>query len=150
MIKILLIGDIDEVFKIPELMNAEIMHSTDVDEALELTKTQHFDCIILDCEQPECDSELVIGKLIEEEIVSPIIIVDNHGDEVRAVKTIKAGAYDYLPRNRLNLKSLIQVIKSAIKSSETKVETVKKLNEIREVIKKLNGKFVYSTVAVHG
>ncbi|MBT8136474.1 MAG: protein kinase [Gammaproteobacteria bacterium] len=51
-----------------------------------------------------------------EEGCPPIIFLTAAGDELLAVRAIKAGAHDYLPKNRLTNEMLINSIRDAIRS----------------------------------
>lgn len=79
--------------------------------ALELLKTNKYDCIFLDYLLPGTDGLMLLRKLKTEGIKTPIIIITSQGDEKVAVEMMKSGASDYIVKTQidpLNIKKLIQ------------------------------------------
>ena len=48
----------------------------------------------------------------------PVIFMTSHGDELLAVKAIKSGAEDYIPKQKINHAFIIKVIKNAVRKGK--------------------------------
>ena len=48
----------------------------------------------------------------------PVIFMTSHGDELLAVKAIKSGAEDYIPKQKINHDFIIKVIKNAVRKGK--------------------------------
>ena len=77
--------------------------------------TGFFDVILLDYRLPDIDGLQLIAKLKSLNLRSPIIILTGQGDEEIAVEVMKAGAVDYLSKAKIESKSFVKAIKSAIR-----------------------------------
>lgn len=111
--KILLIDD-DEVDRmaIKRILEDkfEIVEAENGNDALKLLKEVSFDLIILDYMLKDTDG-FSLFEVMREIISIPVIIVTGQGDEELAVKFVKAGAFDYIPKNKISPEFLIKVSK---------------------------------------
>ncbi len=114
---ILIIDDdkIDRQIIIRALKSGEItsnvLEADDEETALAFLTTHTIDLIFIDYQLPGSDGLTILRRLKDKEITIPIIMLTGHGDETIAVEVMKAGAYDYCPKNKITpdfLKKLIQ------------------------------------------
>ena len=93
---------------------------------LEDYSPQQAGCIVLDVSMPGMSGVELQNELINRGFVSPIIFITGHGDVPLAVKTIKAGAIDFLekPFRQTALLELIeQAFEEDLQNRATKTET---------------------------
>lgn len=114
---ILIIDDdkIDRQIIIRALKSGEVasnfLEADDEETALAFLTTHTIDLIFIDYQLPGSDGLTILRRLKDKEITIPIIMLTGHGDETIAVEVMKAGAYDYCPKNKITpdfLKKLIQ------------------------------------------
>ena len=74
------------------------------------------DCTLLDFNLPDMDGIEVLAKLQGDasRVSFPVIMLTAFGDEALAVKAMKAGAMDYLPKGQVNADTLRQILTNAI------------------------------------
>ena len=73
-----------------------------------------FDCIFLDYLLPGDNGLLLIKKIREKGIQTPVVIITSQGNESIAVELMKAGASDYLVKNDINAQSLGKVLRNIL------------------------------------
>lgn len=104
-------------------------------EALEKFRLEDFDCILVDYNLPDTDGITLLTEF--QQIcnrTATIVLLTGQGDERIAVKAMKSGALDYLPKSDLNSPLLITVVESAIE----KASLVRKLEESRQELIRSN------------
>ncbi|MCX6352952.1 MAG: response regulator [Bacteroidetes bacterium] len=113
--KILLVDD-DEVDQISfrrAMKETSIRHLiTEVDNApsaLEMASND-FDCIFLDYLLPGSDGLAILKKIRDKNVYIPVVVVTSQGSEQIAVEMMKAGALDYVVKDKLNSESLKKLI----------------------------------------
>jgi diguanylate cyclase (GGDEF)-like protein/PAS domain S-box-containing protein len=115
-------------FVVDEISNSSLM--------LEVLKTKKFDCIILDYVLSDTTGIDIIKDLIDFKINTPVIMMTGQGDELIAVKALKAGAYDYLPKSILSHNDaqeiLTYTIQNAINLFKIKYERERTTNSLRK------------------
>jgi len=79
----------------------EFDEAVDAEEAFNYIKNVEYDCILLDYILPDLTGIQFIEKLNEDNVSIPVIMLTGKGDESLAVKVLKAGAYDYIPKIQL-------------------------------------------------
>lgn len=131
----ILISDDDEVdrmiiIRALEPLHAEVTQTATGTEALEKCRQQQFDCIIIDHLLPDYDSMQLIPEIRECASATPIIVVTGFGNELLAVKMLKAGAVDYIPKDKINAEVLSQAIREAVDDHRA---TSSSLNSLREI-----------------
>ncbi len=115
--------------------------------ALEAFKQKRYDLLVADLRLPDMDGMEVIKKVKTEKPETEIIVITGHGTTATAVKAMKLGARDFLPKpfTEEQIKASIddalkeQLVAEAdeIPSRETG-ESDRKLIQKREVIQALN------------
>jgi CheY-like chemotaxis protein len=101
---------------------ADIREAATGEEALKLLNKEIFDCIILDYQLPDCNSATLIKIIREMGFTIPIVVTTNCGDELIAVEMMKAGAQDYVPKDKAP-ELLIRAITNAIELKKTSVQS---------------------------
>jgi signal transduction histidine kinase len=83
-------------------------------DALAMCREQAIDCVLVDYEMPDMDGLTLVRLLREEYPFLPIILCTGAGDELLAAETLKSGATDYFPKNRMSPVALRRAINTAI------------------------------------
>jgi len=83
-------------------------------EALEICREQEVDCVLVDYEMPDMDGLTLVRLLREQYPFLPIILCTGAGDELLAAETLKSGATDYFPKNRMSPVAPCRAINNAI------------------------------------
>jgi len=103
-------------------------------ESLRIILEEKPDCILLDYVLEETDGLQILNGFKEKNINIPVIMLTGYGDEILAVKALRSGAFDYIPKNLLKDKSasefLIHSIKNAVKLSTIAFEKQKAEDEL--------------------
>ena len=125
-------------------------------DSFAMLEQERFDLVFLDHILNEGTSIDYLRAVETEGIETPIIVVTGHGDEMLASKVIQMGAYDYLPKSRINSESLARVINNTlerfrlrndVKRAQSKmaemstVDELTKLHNRRYFIDALEGEF---------
>lgn len=103
------------IIKVLNSLNADIDEVTDCKECLEYICKNNYDCAIIDHVMPDCNGIELIETLRKKEIDIPVIITTGHGDEILVVKMLKAGAYDYIPKDKMSPELMTHSVKGALK-----------------------------------
>mgnify|MGYP004457596187 FL=1 len=72
----------------------------------------HYDVIFSDIKMPQMDGVEVLGKLVDEGVDSPVVMISGHADINTAVDCIKKGAFDFIEKP-LDLNRVLITIKNA-------------------------------------
>ncbi len=160
-INILVVDDSEDVFEgikaflgDQDLINMSWAANTK--EALTMLGQGQFDMIFLDHFLKEGTSIDFLGKIQKEGVETPVIVFSGHGDEMLASQVIQLGAYDYLPKSRINSESICRVINNTlerarlrndVKKAQAKmaemsvVDELTKLHNRRYFVEALEGEF---------
>ena len=88
------------------------------EEALEKVEQSGFKCILLDCALPGGAGVGWVRRLQQSAPLVPVIALSRHGGEDLAVEMLKAGAHDYLNKNRLDGTILRDAVLAAVEKAE--------------------------------
>ena len=124
---ILSLEDSDDDF---EMLNAvlsdhkqiSLSRSNSIEDALQVLKQNHFDLILLDYLLPDGNGLDFLRNIEKEGSEIPAVVITGQGDEMIAKQVIQAGAYDYLPKDRIGEKSLLRVIINTLEKARLKRE----------------------------
>ena len=102
------------------------------EEALKLTQTEQFACVLLDYLLPGTNALELLPKLKQNLGGAPVIVLTGHGDEQLAVDMMKAGASDYMSKERLDGRLLERAITQAVSlgSARRKLETAERAQRV--------------------
>ena len=92
-----------------------ITEAATCDEAIDLLKTNTFNCTFLDYGLPDRNGLALVQAARELDIQHPLVVLTGQGDEQIAVELMKAGATDYLPKSQLSPTNLAQILRNAIR-----------------------------------
>ncbi len=84
-------------------------------EAIALVQAQTFDGAFLDYRLPDGDALTLVKQIKGANINLPLIVLTGQGDEQIAVELMKAGAADYLVKDRVSGETLERVLQSAMR-----------------------------------
>lgn len=88
------------------------------EEALELLAGQPFDCLLLDYFVPPTNGLDLLQTLREQAQLPAVVMLTGMGDEDLAVKAMKMGVYDYIPKERIDSSGLCQAVLRAVEENE--------------------------------
>jgi DNA-binding NarL/FixJ family response regulator len=120
--KILLIDDspVDRVMyrsllskNVPGLVFEEASNAR---EGLSLLRLSRYDCVFLDYLMPDGNGLEVLSAL-DRNITSPIIMLTGTDDTDTAVEALKAGARDYLVKDRIDTGTIVSALQGALMDS---------------------------------
>lgn len=94
---------------------AEVEEADSSARALALLQEREFDCVLLDYLLPDGDGLMVVSEARARGIRTPIIILTGQGDEETAVRLMKAGASDYVPKGTITPERLAQSLRTAVR-----------------------------------
>jgi two-component system cell cycle response regulator len=116
-------------------------------DSFTMLKLEKFDMIFLNHVLEEETSIEYLRNVDKEGIETPVIVVTEHGDEMLASHVIQLGAYEYLPRSRINLESLSRVLNSTLeraslrKEVETAYVKMAEMSTVDELTKLYNRRY---------
>ncbi|MEL6902699.1 MAG: response regulator, partial [Cyanobacteria bacterium J06606_4] len=112
--------------------NAVFSEAVDASGALELMDGQKYDFIFLDYNLPGKNGLKLTLDIRSRGVQIPIIVLTGQGDEQTAVELMKAGASDYLPKNKLAPSVIARQMRSAIKVYKAEMLAEEVDRELRE------------------
>ena len=98
----------------------------------QMTMENNYDLIFCDIKMPNLDGIEFLKKVIEEKIISPVIMISGHGDIETAVQTLKIGAYDYIEKP-LDLNRVLTSVKNAFDNRLLKKENLSLKKKIKAI-----------------
>lgn len=126
-ITILSLEDSDDDF---EMLNAvlsdypqiSLTRSNSIADALNVLKQNHFDLILLDYLLSDGNGLDFLNRMEKSGLEIPAVVITGQGDEMIAKQVIQAGAYDYLPKNRIGEGSLLRILTNTLEKARLKRE----------------------------
>ncbi|MCP4351750.1 MAG: response regulator [Desulfobacterales bacterium] len=155
-IKILLIDDSNENLELHENQlkrygYEKIEKAASAAEALEMfSNKRHFDVIVADMWMEESESGFKIVKEGEEKLSSTIIILTVNDNVLDCRKAFKIGAWDYIPKNKVDINPFEELHKSILEAIKFNNEWGNSRDEswISDHIDELTEKFPGQYVAI--
>jgi two-component system cell cycle response regulator len=160
-IDILMVDDSEDVYEIikavlgdQDLIN--MSWAANIKDAMTILRQRQFDMIFLDHFLKDGTSIDFFKNVENEGIDTPIIVVTGYGDEMIASQVIQLGAYEYLPKSKINPESLSRVINHTLERSRLRndvkkahakmaemstVDELTKLHNRRYFVEALEGEF---------
>jgi len=80
---------------------------------------EKYDVLLLDNHLPDMDGIDVLKQLAIKEVLLPVVMVINVGDEALVVQVLRLGAWDYVPKHGDYLRTLPVVLKDAVTEYRT-------------------------------
>ena len=100
---------------------------------IEISKT-NFDLVLCDIKMPKMDGIEVLKKAKEKYAAVPFIMLTGHGNIETAVKAMKYGAYDFIPKPP-DLNRLLTSVRNALEKKDLVVENKKLKRKILDKYK---------------
>ena len=100
---------------------------------------RHQSCLVLDIRLPDINGLNLQEIMAKRGITIPIIFITGHGDIPMSVKTMKAGAVDFLPKPVTKSK-LLNAITLAISKSQAQLKKQAEIDKIKRRVKTLSPK----------
>ncbi|MFO7714841.1 diguanylate cyclase [Desulfosarcina sp.] len=91
-------------------------------EAFRCLEKGRFDLIFLDYLLPDGTGLDFLEAVVSQGIETPVVVITGQGDELIASRIIQAGAYDYLPKDKISSKALLRIIANALEKAGLKRE----------------------------
>ena len=119
-------------------------------EGLERIKNEAYDAIFLDYLLPGKNGLNLLREIRETEIATPILVMTGKGDEKIAVEMMKAGAWDYIPKNTMTPEILSKSLNSALRVARAEKEKAQAIQALREKEHQLQAVIEYSPIILFG
>lgn len=119
-------------------INYTLRHCNQATKALEIIQEDEFDLVFLDYQMPGTDGLALLKRFKSLGVLSPIAILTSQGDEKIAVEMMKAGAFDYFPKNELTSESLSKIIRAGLRLREAELKKQQAERALIENNAKLN------------
>src|SRR3569832_443668 len=105
-------------------INALVEECADGEQGLLRIEREQFDVVYCDYHLPGDNGLTILNFVRAAGIATPIIMLTGIGDERLAVEMIKAGANDYLHKDKLNAESLLHALTQALRLHRAEQERV--------------------------
>jgi two-component system cell cycle response regulator len=137
-IKILSVEDSDKDYAtlhgtVKEHPQVEFFRAKSIDEATESLEKNRFDLIFLNGQLSNGDSLDFLMGMEREGLKPPVVVLISQGDEMRAAHAIRAGAYEYLSKDKTNDQSVARIIGNTLEKARLKRE----IEEVRREMARL-------------
>jgi len=135
---ILLIEDNESLAMLIRMMledeGYEITYCSRGDSALEKFEKGKFDIIITDVKLPGVNGHEILHRVLSDDPDALVIVITAYGNISDAVKSIKAGAFDYIAKPFEN-EDLLHTVNKAARYKELKHENTNLKNYVRDSLK---------------
>jgi two-component system response regulator FixJ len=104
-----------------ESVNLPVQTYTSAREFLARYKPSKSSCLLLDIRMPDIDGFELQEYLSQQKSTLPIIIITGHADVPMAVRTMKAGAFDFIEKP-FDLPLLLERVQEALRFSQNRFQ----------------------------
>lgn len=134
-VKTLSVEDSDEDFEMLNVIlkdneKINVSRAVNIEEAMQVLERAEYDLIFLDYLLPDGNGLDFLRRMEKKGLETPVVVITGQGDEMAAARVIQAGAYDYLPKDKLGDKSLSRVIFNTLEKNRLQ-------REVKEAHKKM-------------
>lgn len=136
-LKVLLVEDnptdamiVKKILQRDNAFDYEVTHIVSGEDALLNIKSSSYDITLLDYNLPKKNGMEILKEIKAMGIDMPVVMITGHGDEAVAVKLIKEGAFDYLPKRENYEDSVPLMIRKTIVEFRAKSERERLQKEI--------------------
>ncbi|MEM8506079.1 MAG: ATP-binding protein [Cyanobacteria bacterium P01_D01_bin.1] len=133
-------------------LDTVIQETSDAEEAFEIVQAAKYDCIFVDYHLPGQNGLAFVKQIRQEGIDTPLIVLTGQGNEQTAVELMKAGASDYLPKNKLSSETLVRIIRGALRMYQAEIlikQTNQRLAEKNKQLEKINRELEKKQQQIH-
>jgi two-component system cell cycle response regulator len=110
-----------------------IIRTRTIRSALAFLTRHAFDLVCLDYFLPDGTGHDFLTRLNESGMDLPVVIITGHSDPMAAARIIQAGAYDFLPKQKLSQSPLFRVIVNALEKARFQKEIKEAQRKIVEM-----------------
>ena len=138
-IRILSVEDSDEDFAtlhdtVKEHSQIDFVRAKSIDEATQALEQNQFDLIFLGGHLSNGDSlDLLLG-MEREGLKLPVVVLISQVDEMREAHAIRAGAYEYLSKDKINDQSVARIIGNTLEKARLKREIEEARREMARLL----------------
>ncbi|MBE9161019.1 PAS domain S-box protein [Tychonema sp. LEGE 06208] len=118
----------------PEAQRLSVSCTDRLSTAQQLLRDEHFDVILLDLSLPDSQDLSTIVKIQEYSLNTPIVVLTARNDEELAVKSIQAGAQDYLVKRKIDSELLMRSLRYAVERQHNQEALQKSEEKYRSVV----------------
>lgn len=97
----------------------DVVHTKKLSKAIRLLKKKRFDIAVLDLQLPDTSGDSSVSKIRSLFPDLPIVVLTGSDDYTTAVKTLRAGAQDFLVKGRADSNALCCAMEFAINKKQT-------------------------------
>lgn len=113
-----------------EAFEYEILHAISGEDAIAILEKEIFDIVLLDYNLPKKSGMDVLKDIKSKDMAMPVVMITGQGDEAVAVRLIKEGAFDYLPKRENYEESVPLMVRKTIAEFRAKIEKERLQEEI--------------------
>ncbi len=110
-----------------------IDRATSIADAFSMIKESEFDLILLDYRLSDGTGLDFLNRLHLSDIRLPVVVITAQGDEFVASEVFRAGAFDYLPKEKLGRQSLYHAMNSAMEKFRLARESKRAMMKMAEM-----------------
>jgi PAS domain S-box-containing protein len=115
----------------------DLEFAEDVESGLLASHSRVNDCIFLDYNLPGGNGICLLNELKASGNKTPVIMVTAQGDERLVVEAMRAGAFDYIPKNIVSAEGINQIIRHLLKINQLEENRLEVERTLQETEKKL-------------
>lgn len=93
---------------------AEVIQAETLAQAVRLLQQRTFDLVLLDPEQPDCQGEETIRRLLDEAPDAALVVVTGEAEDQLGTDALRLGAQDHLPKDTTSPRMLARVLRYAM------------------------------------
>ena len=107
----------------------EVVTAGSLTEALGLSSTRQFDCVLLDLTLPDSTGLASVDALLDQPSPAPVVVLTGLDDPTVALESVQRGAQDYLTKRTMDAELLTRSIRYAITrfAAESELHTTREL-----------------------
>ena len=111
-------------------------------EGLALLRDRNPDCVLLDLNLPDMEGIGLVDQLVAEygEVPVPFIMLTGQGSTPMAVRALKAGVADYLPKDAMNASALGRAVQNAMEKHHLRTVVREHRRELEKMVTDLEKK----------
>ncbi|MEB3360098.1 MAG: ATP-binding protein [Synechococcales bacterium] len=113
-------------------LTIDLSEASDYANAIAILQQQTFDCIFIDYRLPDKDGLALVQDLRNAGVQTPLVILTGQADDQTAVELMKAGASDYLSKDRLSPKALSKCLHNVIRIHRAEMDAALANQRLRE------------------
>src|SRR6516165_5616512 len=134
--RILIVDDDPDVvrswMRVMESASYRCLATTDAKEALHLLESERPDLLITDLRMPGLDGMEMLRRAQKIDPAMPVVMLTGYASVESAVAAVKAGAFDYLPKQSSN-DQLRRTVERALTKRRLELENVHLRDQLRGV-----------------